>query len=453
MTILQNGTLITPAGPQRADLLMDEGKIVQIAPHIDFLECEDTDEIFDVSGCWVFPGFIDGHTHLDLNNGVMDTADDFASGTLAAACGGTTTICDFATQDKGGTLMDALAVWQNKAAGVSRCNYAFHMAITDWNERTKAELGALRAAGVTSFKAYFAYDALRVRDDALLDILEAIKPFHGIIGVHCENGDVVNALQCKAVAAGRTGVENHPVTRPAEVEAEAIDRLCWLGRMAGMPVHVVHLSTALGLEVIRTARRRGQTVYAETCPQYLLLDESRYHLDGFEGAKYVMSPPLRSPHDVAALRRAVENGEIDTISTDHCSFRFADQKAYGKEDFTKIPNGAPGIEHRPALMFTSFGSELTAMQLCELLSTNAAKLFGMYPRKGALVEGSDADVVVWDPEARWTISAQNQHQAVDYTPFEGFAAVGRAKYVFVNGTLAAENGEPTAAIAGQYVAR
>ena len=453
MTILQNGTLITPAGPQRADLLMDEGKIVQIAPHIDFLECEDTDEIFDASGCWVFPGFIDGHTHLDLNNGVMDTADDFASGTLAAACGGTTTICDFATQDKGGTLMDALAVWQNKAAGVSRCNYAFHMAITDWNERTKAELGALRAAGVTSFKAYFAYDALRVRDDELLDILEAIKPFHGIIGVHCENGDVVNAMQRKAVAAGRIGVENHPITRPAEVEAEAIDRLCWLGRMAGMPVHVVHLSTALGLEVIRTARRRGQTVYAETCPQYLLLDESRYHLDGFEGAKYVMSPPLRSPHDVAALRRAVENGEIDTISTDHCSFRFADQKAYGKEDFTKIPNGAPGIEHRPALMFTSFGSDLTAMQLCELLSTNAAKLFGMYPRKGALAEGSDADVVVWDPESRWTISAENQHQAVDYTPFEGFAAVGRAKYVFVNGTLAAENGEPTAAIAGQYVAR
>lgn len=412
MTIVQNGTLVTPGGMLQADLAMEDGKITAIAPG---LPAQGAARV-DASGCWVFPGFLDGHTHLDLNNGVMNTADDFASGTTAAVCGGTTTICDFATQDKGGTLMDALAAWKQKAAGVSRCNYAFHMAITDWNERTRAELGALRAAGVSSFKAYFAYDALRVRDDELLEILEAIRPFGGILGVHCENGDVVNAMQRRAIAGGRTGVENHPRTRPPEVEAEAIDRLCWLGRMAGMPVHVVHLSTALGLDVIRAARRRGQTVYAETCPQYLLLDESRYLLPGFEGAKYVMSPPLRSPNDVAALRRAVENGEINTISTDHCSFRFADQKTFGRDDFTKIPNGAPGIEHRPALMFSSFGGVLNAMQLCDLLSTNAAKLFGMYPRKGALAVGSDADVVVWDPGAQWTITAQNQHQAVDYTP-------------------------------------
>lgn len=450
MTIIQNGTLVTPDGMLRADLAMEEGRIAQIAPH---LETGCGAQTIDASGCWVFPGFIDGHTHLDLDNGVMHTADDFATGTLAAVCGGTTTLCDFATQDKGGTLMGALDQWHDKARGVSRCNYAFHMAITDWNEHTRAELSALREAGVTSFKAYFAYDALRVRDDELLDILEAIKPFHGILGVHCENGDVVNMLQRRALAEGRTGPENHPLTRPPEVEAEAIDRLCWLGRMAGMPVHVVHLSSALGLEAVRAARRRGQTVYAETCPQYLLLDDSRYRLPGFESAKYVMSPPLRSPQDVAALRAAVAAGEIDTISTDHCSFRFADQKTYGREDFTKIPNGGPGLEHRPALMFTSFADQLNAMQLCGLLSTNAARLFGMYPRKGALAVGSDADVVVWDPEQRWTITAAGQHQALDYTPYEGFAAAGRAKYVFVNGILAAQDGEPTDAVAGRYVAR
>lgn len=450
MTILQNGTLIMPEGAVRADLRMDGGTIVEISPRIQPVGGED---VVDVSGCWVCPGFIDGHTHLDLDTGSTRTADDFSTGTRAAVCGGTTTICDFATQDRGDTMAHALEVWHGMADGVSSCNYAFHMAITDWNERTKAELPALREAGVTSFKAYFAYDNLRVDDGAMLDILRALKPFDGILGVHCENGDVVELLRRKAAAEGRTGPENHPLTRPAEAEAEAVGRLCWLGRMADAPVHVVHLSSALGLEEVRRARRRGQTVYAESCPQYLLLDDSCYRLPGFEGAKYVMSPPLRSVDDVNTLREAVLNGEIDTISTDHCDFNFAGQKELGREDFTKIPNGAPGIEHRPALMFTTFAGQLDPSQLCALLSTNQAKLFGMYPRKGALAVGSDADVVVWDPGVRWTITAAGQQQNVDYTPYEWMEMSGQARLVYVNGILAAQDGKPTGAVAGEYIKR
>lgn len=450
MTILKNGTVMTPDGPVRADLRMDGKRIAEIAPEI---RPEEGSDVVDAAGCWVCPGFIDGHTHLDLDAGATRTADDFPTGTRAAVCGGTTTICDFATQDRGDTMTRALEVWHGLADGVSSCNYAFHMAITDWNEGTRAELPALREAGVTSFKAYFAYDNLRVNDGAMLDILEALKPFGGILGVHCENGDVVELLRRRALAQGRTGPENHPLTRPAELEAEAIDRLCWLGRVADAPVHVVHLSSALGLEEVRRARRRGQSVYAETCPQYLLLDDSRYRLPGFEGAKYVMSPPLRGLEDVHALREAVLAGEIDTISTDHCDFNFVGQKELGRGDFTRIPNGAPGIEHRPALMFTSFADGLTPSRLCELLSANQAKLFGMYPRKGALAVGSDADVVVWDPQDRWTITAAEQQQNVDYTPYEGMVMQGRARLVYVNGVLAAQNGKPTGAVAGEYIKR
>lgn len=448
MTILKNGTLVTPNGLFRGDLAMEDGKIARIAAHI---PAGSGDTAVDVGGCIVFPGFIDGHTHLDLNNGVTNTADNFETGTRAAVCGGTTTIIDFATQDKGGTLMHALDVWKGMAEGVSSCNYAFHMAITDWNDRTKAELPLMREAGVTSFKAYFAYDNLRVSDAELLDILKSLKPIGGIIGVHCENGPVVNALQKLELVKGNTGPAAHPVSRPAEVEAEAIDRLCWLGRLADAPVHVVHLSSKLGLEEVRRARQRGQTVYAETCPQYLLLEDSVYGLPDFEGAKYVMSPPLRKASDVQALREAVVNGEINTIATDHCSFNFHGQKTLGRDDFTRIPNGGPGVEHRPTLMLTSFRDTLSYVELSRLMSENVAKLFHLYPRKGALLPGSDADVTVWNPNQAWTISAGNQHQNVDYTPYEGFRAAGQVKYVYVNGVLAAENGEPTGAIAGQFV--
>ena len=452
MIIIQNGQLVSPTGLTSADLSMDGGKIVAIGQHLPVAE---RDTVYDAAGCYVFPGFIDGHTHLDMDSGVTVTADDFATGSLAAVCGGTTTLVDFATQDKGGTLNQALDAWHAKAEGRCRCNYAFHMAITDWNPATKAEIPSMLERGVSSFKAYMAYDALKVADDQLLDILQTLKPVGGLLGVHCENGVLVNALQAQEKALGHLSPAAHPASRPPEVEAEAINRLCYLGELTGAPVHVVHLSSALGLEEVRAARKRGVKVYAETCPQYLVLDETRYHLPGFESAKYVMSPPLRSAVDVQALRQAVANGEIDTIATDHCSYNFHGQKELGLADFTKIPNGGPGIEHRPMVVYTSMvnSGELSVMQFCQLLSQGPAQLFGMYPQKGVLAVGSDADITIWDPKAKTTLRAETQHQNVDYTPYEGLEVTGMPRLVFVGGQLAAKDGQPTDAVAGCYVKR
>lgn len=452
MTIIQHGTLVLPDGLMQGDIAFENGVITRIAPAI---EAGAGDAVCEAAGCLVFPGFIDAHTHLDMDSGTTVTADDFASGSRAAACGGTTTLVDFATQERGGTLRDALDAWHRKAEGKCACNYAFHMAVTDWNEQTRAELPQMFERGVTSFKAYYAYDNLRLDDAQMYDLLSALRPFGGVLGVHCENGTLVNRLQREQLEKGVTGPAGHPASRPPVVEAEAIRRLCAVAKLADSPVHIVHLSSAEGLEEVRRARAAGQKVWVETCPQYLLLDESRYHLEGFEGAKYVMSPPLRSPADREALRAAVLGGEIDTISTDHCSYRFSDQKALGRDDFTKIPNGAPGIEHRPALIYTSFVASglMSAAQMCRLLSENQAKLFGMWPHKGQLAKGADADITVWDPQARWVIRAEAQHQNVDYTPYEGFEAAGRARAVYVGGQLAAKDGEPSGASAGRYVKR
>lgn len=452
MTIIQHGTLVLPDGLMQGDIAFENGVITRIAPAI---EAGAGDAVCEAAGCLVFPGFIDAHTHLDMDSGTTVTADDFASGSRAAACGGTTTLVDFATQERGGTLTDALDAWHRKAEGKCACNYAFHMAVTDWNEQTRAELPRMFERGVTSFKAYYAYDNLRLDDAQMYDLLSALRPFGGVLGVHCENGTLVNRLQREQLEKGVTGPAGHPASRPPVVEAEAIRRLCAVAKLADSPVHIVHLSSAEGLEEVRRARASGQKVWVETCPQYLLLDESRYHLEGFEGAKYVMSPPLRSPADREALRAAVLGGEIDTISTDHCSYRFGDQKALGRDDFTNIPNGAPGIEHRPALIYTSFVASglMTEAQMCRLLSENPAKLFGMWPRKGRLAQGADADITVWDPQARWVIRAEAQHQNVDYTPYEGFEAAGRARAVYVGGQLAAKDGEPSGASAGRYVKR
>ena len=452
MTIIQHGTLVLPDGLMQGDIAFENGVITRVAPAI---EAGAGDAVCEAAGCLVFPGFIDAHTHLDMDSGTTVTADDFASGSRAAACGGTTTLVDFATQERGGTLTDALDAWHRKAEGKCACNYAFHMAVTDWNEQTRAELPRIFERGVTSFKAYYAYDNLRLDDAQMYDLLSALRPFGGVLGVHCENGTLVNRLQRQQLDRGVTGPAGHPASRPPVVEAEAIRRLCAVAKLADSPVHIVHLSSAEGLEEVRRARASGQKVWVETCPQYLLLDESRYHLEGFEGAKYVMSPPLRSPADREALRAAVLGGEIDTISTDHCSYRFGDQKALGRDDFTNIPNGAPGIEHRPALIYTSFVASglMTEAQMCRLLSENPAKLFGMWPRKGRLAQGADADITVWDPQARWVIRAEAQHQNVDYTPYEGFEAAGRARAVYVGGQLAAKDGEPSGASAGRYVKR
>lgn len=455
MIIIKNGALVTPQGLRRADLAMEGDKIVRIAAAI---EPGADDTVEDAAGCWVFPGFIDGHTHMQCWTGMDWTADSFETGTRAAACGGTTTIVDYATADRGVTMPDALAEWHRRADGTCTANYAFHMALAEWNERNRADLSAMREAGVSSFKTYFAYDHLRLDDAETLEVLEELKHIGGILCVHCENGTLVNELQKRVFEQGIHGPEGHALSRPDVCEAEAVSRLLYLAHLAGdAPVNVVHLSTKLGLEAIRAAKARGQkNIYVETCPQYLMLDDTCYleqGEDGFAGAKYVMSPPLRHAGDRVALREALVAGEIDTIATDHCSFNLRGQKDRGRDDFRAIPNGGPGVEHRPVAIATSFEGQLGPEDLCRLMSENPARVFGMYPRKGCLAEGSDADVCVWDPCARWTISAATQHQAVDYTPLEGFEAHGRAKAVFVNGVLVARDGEPTGAQPGRYVPR
>ena len=450
MKLVKGGVLVLPDGLVRADLALEGDKIARIAADI---EATGVDEVLDASGCWVFPGFIDAHTHMQCWTGMDWTADSFETGTRAAACGGTTTIVDYATQDKGMTLSGALEEWHRRAEGTCTANYAFHMAIADWNEHTRSEINGMFDAGVSSFKTYFAYDHLRLDDAQTLEVLESIRERNGILCVHCENGTLVNELQRRMLARGVTGPEGHPLSRPDVCEAEAISRLCYLAELSGARINVVHLSCALGLEAIRDARARGVEVMVESCPQYLLLDDARYLEGGFGGAKFVMSPPLRRRHDVSVLRQALRDGEIDTLATDHCSFNLKGQKDRGIGDFTKIPNGGPGVEHRPALVMTSFADELGPQDFCRLMSENPAKVFGMFPRKGVLAEGADADVCVWDPSQSWTIQAATQHQNVDYTPYEGFEAHGRARYVLVNGVLVTQDGEPTGETPGSYVSR
>ncbi|MEG0910227.1 MAG: dihydropyrimidinase [Ruthenibacterium sp.] len=432
-TILTNGTLVTAQGEQKADMLLENGKIAQIdaqipqAGHI----------VYDAAGCYVFPGMIDAHTHLDMSTATATTADNFDTGTAAALAGGTTTLIDFATQEKTETLHTALQNWHKKADGNSHCDYAFHMAITDWNADVCREIGELKALGVTSFKLYLAYDALRVTDAQLYEVLVAVGKAHGIVGVHCENGDLVDELTAKLKRAGEFGVSAHPKSRPDYVEAEAISRYCYVAKAANVPVHIVHVSTKLGLAEALKARARGQKVYIETCPQYLALDDEKYLLPDFEGAKYVCSPPLRGKDDVAALWQSVQNGEVDSISTDHCSFRFDTQKSMGKDDFSQIPNGMPGIEHRLSVLYTDgvAAGHITRSRLVALLSENAARLFGLYPQKGTLAIGSDADVVVWNPAAEWTITAEKMLQNVDYTPYEGKKSAASQKRFSCMGNL------------------
>jgi dihydropyrimidinase len=429
---------------------MADGKIAAIGAGLS------GDVVFDADGCLVFPGFIDAHTHLEMPVAGTVTADDFPSGTRAALAGGTTTILDFATQERdGGTLREALSLWHSRADGRCACDYGFHMALTRWDGATEKELPAVVGEGVTSFKVYMAYDALRLNDREIYEILLRAGELGALVGAHCENGDLVSALTARCRAAGNLAPRYHAIARPALVEAEAVNRFLAIAALAGVPVQIVHLSTAAGLDAFRRARAAGQRVFAETCPQYLTLDESLYDAPPSEAVKYVCSPPLRGREDQRELWEALRAGEIDTISTDHCSFNSKGQKDMGLADFSKIPNGLPGIEHRPALIYTAgvAAGRITPEQMMRLLSEHQARRFGMYPRKGALTPGSDADVVLWDPGYRGVIRAETQLQNVDYTPWEGMEIQGCARAVFLRGELAAKEGRGLRPAGGRYVRR
>ncbi len=445
--LIKNGTVVRSTGRKKADVLTENGKIKRIVPNID----ETADRVIDAAGCFLFAGFIDTHTHFDLDLGVTVTADDFESGTKAAIVGGTTTVLDFATQDHGMTMHDALGLWRKKAEK-SSSNYGFHMAVSEWNDARKAEVDDMFRAGISSFKMYMVYDAMRVNDGQIYDAQKFIGCRGGIIGVHCENYDVLGARIAEEKAKGHLDPTAHPVTRPQAVEAEGVARLMRIAELSGFPAWVVHLSTAEGLGEVRAARKRGVEVYAETCPQYITLDVSRYADP--DGAKFVMSPPLREARDRAAILDGMKKKDIDFIGTDHCSFTMA-QKALGKDDFTKIPNGGAGVQNRAELVYTYAvrTGAITPEQMALLLSERAAKLFGMYPNKGVLRVGSDADIVIFDPNAPHTISWKTNLHACDNSPYEGMEAAGRTRDVLLNGELVVENGKLVEPYRGRYVFR
>lgn len=449
--LLKNGTLVSGERTEKQDILIGGEKIVKIAPHIE----EEGAEEINVEGKLLFPGFIDGHTHFDLEVAGTVTADDFETGTKAAILGGTTFVIDFASQDKGGhTLKEGLDKWHKKADGKCSCDYSFHMSIVEWNEKTEKEVQDMIEEGITSFKLYMTYPAMMVEDRDLYKILKKLNECGCFAGVHCENAGVIDALIEEAKKEGRLGPENHPLVRPDTMEAEAVHRLLVIAKEAGAPVMIVHLTNKKAYEEILKAREKGQTVFAETCPQYLLLDDSAYSKPDFGGAVYVCAPPLRKKEDQDCLWEALAKGEIQTVATDQCSFTL-EQKAMGKDDFTKIPGGLPGVQTRGTLLYT-YGvreGKITVEQMCRLLSENPAKLYGVYPRKGALLEGSDGDIVVFDPEKESVISAKTHGYNTDNNPFEGFALHGDIDKVFLRGNLVVENGEVIKEKAGTYIRR
>ena len=450
-TLLRGGTVITGAGQRRADLLLDGEKIAWMGRGP-----READRTVDVTGCFLFPGFIDAHTHFDLDVAGTTTADNFFTGTRAALRGGTTTVIDFACPNKGESLHYGLDLWHRKADGNAFCDYGFHMTIDDWNESIRAELPDMFARGVSSFKMYLTYPAMMIGDKELYWALKELRRLGGIAGFHCENAGVIDGMIAERKAAGETGPSSHPLTRPPYLEAEAVSRLLRIAQAAGAPVVIVHLTNREALLEVDHARKRGQTVYVETCPQYLLLDESVYFNEDYSAAaRYVCAPPLRDKAEQEYLWKGLRRGAIQTVSTDHCSFTLA-QKDMGREDFTRIPGGLPGVETRGELIY-SYGvarRKISAAQMCRALSENPARLYGLYPRKGVLRPGSDADIVVYDPGASHVIRTEDCVANVDYNPYEGFVTAGGIRQVWLRGQLAVEDGRVLPETpAGRYMVR
>ena len=450
-TLLKGGTVVSAAGSRVADVLVDGEKIAAVGEGL----AADGANVVDVSGKLLFPGFIDAHTHFDLDVCNTTTADNFNTGTRSAIHGGTTMVIDFACPNKGETLGYGLDLWHKKADGRSSCDYSFHMTIDDWNDAIKAEVPKMFEQGISSFKMYMTYPAMMIGDKDLFYALEEIKRFGGIAGVHCENAGVIDALIEQHKKDGKMKPASHPECRPNATEAEAVAHLLRICEVADTPVVIVHLSTKEALGEVLAARARGQKVYVETCPHYLTLDESGYYEEDFrKAAGYICAPPLRTKADQEMLWKGLYNGAIQTVSTDHCSFTLA-QKEAGRGDFTKIPGGLPGVETRGVLMYT-FGvaaGKITKEKMAEVLSENPAKLYGAYPRKGAILPGSDADIVVYDPRASHILSARDMVTKAGYTPFEGLRTEGGIAKVYLRGSLMVEDGRIVGGPEGQYLRR
>lgn len=431
---IAGGRIITPTDTYRADIGIRRGKIVEIAQKI----TDGAKEVIDARGAYVFPGAIDMHTHLDMPFMGTFSSDDFETGTIAAAHGGTTCVVDFAIQGKGQSLKQTLNTWQSKAKGKAVFDYGFHIAISDLNQRILNEIPRTVALGVTSFKTFLAYKgALMIDDGALYQILRTCHKAGALVMIHAENGDIVDLMVKELLAQKKTAPKYHALSRPPEAEAEATGRAIAIAQMAKAPIYIVHLSCKEALEKVKEARDKGFPALAETCPQYLILSHKNYEEPGFNGAKYVMSPPLRDKSNHAHLWHGLQSGDLQVISTDHAPFYFKGQKDKGKNDFSKIPNGAPGIENRVCLMYNEGVNKkrITVNRFVELVSTAPAKLFGLYPEKGTVAVGSDADLVVFDPKERFTIKARTNHHNVDYTPYEGYKGKGAPRVVIGHGTV------------------
>src|SRR5881409_3552816 len=438
-TLIKNGTVVTATDQYKGDVLVEDEKITVIGASLDM----HADEVIDATGKYVLPGGIDVHTHLDMPFGGTTSADDFETGTTAAAFGGTTSIVDFAIQYRGQTLHHAMETWANKAEGKAVIDYGFHMIITELNDQVEAEMDALVRQGVTSFKLFMAYPGVFMLDDAsIFRALMRTGQNGGTICMHAENGGVIDVLVKKALAEGKTAPKYHALTRPARAEGEATHRAIALAEMAGVPIYVVHLSAAEALEMVTQARDRGLPAYAETCPQYLFLSYDNYEEPGFDGAKYVMSPPLRPKETQDRLWRGLAGNDLQAISTDHCPFCMKEQKTLGRDDFSKIPNGAPGIETRMSLVYDGGvrTGRISLNRFVELTSTSPAKIFGLFPRKGTIAPGSDADIVVFDPNRTITLAANTLHMKVDYNPYEGRQVTGATDTVLSRGRVVIENG-------------
>ncbi|MBL8857787.1 MAG: dihydropyrimidinase [Planctomycetes bacterium] len=436
-TLIQNGTIVTATDRYEADIFIDGGVVTTIGKNLKVA----ADKTLDAKGKYVLPGGIDVHTHLDMPFGGAFSVDDFQTGTIAAAFGGTTCIVDFAIQERGHSLRHAWETWMAKAEGKAAIDYGFHMIMRESTPELREEMGAMVKEGVTSFKLFMAYPGVFYLDDAsIFRTMQRSGEIGATICMHAENGPVIDVLIEQARAKGHKAPKWHALTRPARLEAEATYRAICLAEVADVPVYIVHLSAAEALEQVTAARDRGLPAFAETCPQYLFLSYDNYEEPGFDGAKYVMSPPLRDKAKQKDLWRGLKFNDLQTVATDHCPFCMKDEKQIGKDDFSKIPNGAPGIETRMSLMYDGgvLAGNITLERFVEVTSTSPAKIFGLFPKKGTIAVGSDADIVLFDPAGSTTWSAKTHHMNVDYNPYEGRVCKGAVDTVLSRGEVIIE---------------
>ena len=451
-SIIAGGTVVNSEGEYQADVLVDGGRIAAVGVDLP----RDGARVIDASGAYVIPGGIDVHTHFQMPFGGTVSCERFDTGTKAAAVGGTTMVVDFAMQASGDTLMKTYADWRAMADGHVAVDYGLHVAVTQLSDGTLAEIPKLVDEGVVSLKLFMAYKgSIMVNDAILLQALQTGKESGALVCVHAENGDIIDVLVAQHLAAGKTAPKYHLSTRPPEAESEATRRAIAIAEMAGAPIYIVHVSCAQALDEIRAARARGQVVYGETCPQYLALSTDNFNVPGFEGAKFICSPPLRDKSNWPAMWAGLRSGDLATVASDHAAFNYKGQKELGlAEGFHKVPNGCPGVEHRIFILHT-LGvktGEITMSRLVDVCSTGPAQLFGLYPQKGVVAPGSDADLVVFDPSVAGVITAATQMQNIDYTPYEGMHIQGAVRTTLSKGEVVVSDGRWVGAEGGgRYV--